>query len=839
MNASAVPARLRAGHSFAYLFCGITLLGASHPSTAETPPTGALSGVVNAADGDPLPDARVRVIDASGHIAARITTDKDGRFSVADLVSGHYTVSATSEGVDLGSVQTDVRTGETQQVHLAATEHLETVVVTSRFEQARNALSPSTGSSQYVFGQKDIENLPQGEHTPLNEVLLQAPGVANDAYGQVHVRGDHADLQYRIDGVILPEGVSSFGQTFDTRFADKIDLLTGALPAQYGYRTAGVVDITTKKDLSGGNIDLYGGSHSTINPSVQYGYTQGHFSSYFTGSYLSSTLGLEPPTSAANAIHDRTTQGRGFGYLSYVFGNDLKLSGIFGAANNRFEIPNSPDQPVDCDFVNAVNGNTGCDASNPPTVATVNGSTIRSATVNERQFERNYYGIGALQGINDDLNWQLALFDRQSAVEYQPDPLGDLVFNGDASKIKRKSTTFGLQGDASYPIADDHTLRAGFFASDENDRADDTSTVFTTSVPTSSGAPPQLTCPPGSSISGDQSTCYGGAVSIVDNNPKNGNTLYGVYVQDQWDLSKAVTLNYGVRFDKLHAFTSASQLSPRLGMIWHASDATTVHAGYARYFTPPVNELISNTSITKFNDTTNAFEVTRNSPVQPERQHYFDVGVVQQILPSLSVGLDTYYKYIRELQDEGQFGQALIFAPFNYQQGHVYGVELTSAFHEGDFSAYLNIARSRAQATRVTSGEFNFGADDLSYIEDHYIFLDHDQSLTISSGASYKLHGTTLGITGTYGDGLRADAVDAAGNTLIPNGAKVPPNMQIDLSAARTVHVSDGFGDLDLRMAAINVLDRTNVIHNGTGVGVGVAQYGPRAALYFGVSKPF
>ena len=119
-------------------------------------------------------------------------------------------------------------------------------VTAKKLDTSRNNLSPKTGGSSFSFAQKDIENLPQGQATPLNQVLLRAPSVAQNAYGQLYVRGDHANLQYRINGVMLPEGISGFGQTLDTHFADRIDFMTGAMPAQYGFRTAGVVDIKTK-----------------------------------------------------------------------------------------------------------------------------------------------------------------------------------------------------------------------------------------------------------------------------------------------------------------------------------------------------------------------------------------------------------------------------------------------------------------------------------------------------------------------------------------------------------------------------------------------------------------
>ena len=696
------------------------------------------------------------------------------------------------------------------------TEQLDAVTVRARrLDKARNDLSPITGGSQYSFAQKAIANLPEGEATPLNELLLQSPGVANDAYGQLHVRGDHADLQYRINGIILPEGIATFGQTLDTRFASRISLLTGALPAQFGERTAGVIDITTKQRFNGGVIDLYGGSHGTINPSVQGGYSSGDFSSFGSASFLSSTLGVEPPTGSSNAIHDRTTQGKAFGYGEYALDDSTRLIGMAGFSNSRLEIPNNPGQTPDAGFLVAA-GVPGFDSSN----------------LDERQFERSLFAIGALQGVtHGGLKYQIAGFERQSTINFSPDPVGDLVFNGVAAQIKRKSDTFGLQADASYDWAEAHTLRFGALGTLENDRADNTSIVFPTTDPQADGS-----CPAGSTTSDSGACISGGPLTLVDNNPKNHNTLLALYVQDQWQLGSTVTLNYGLRYDHLDAYVSSQQLSPRIGLVWNATPTTTVHAGYARYFTPPSNELIASTSLAKFANTTNAAEITQNSPVQPERSHYFDIGVVQKIGSTFTVGLDSYYKYVRNLQDEGQFGQALIFAPFNYQQGHVYGVELTTAFHSGNFSSYLNLARSRAQATRVRSGEFNFGADELAYIENHYIYLDHDQSLTISAGASYVIDKFTLGIDGTYGDGLRADPADGS---LSPNGAKVRPNTQVNLFATRNVHISERFGDLGLRLAVLNVLDRSNVIHDGTGVGVGVATYGPRAELFFGITKAF
>ena len=48
---------------------------------------------------------------------------------------------------------------------------------------------------------------------------------------------------------------------------------------------------------------------------------------------------------------------------------------------------------------------------------------------------------------------------------------------------------------------------------------------------------------------------------------------------------------------------------------------------------------------------------------------YHDIGIGQQVNSKLTLTADTYYKHIRILLDEGQFGQALILSPFNYAKG--------------------------------------------------------------------------------------------------------------------------------------------------------------------------
>jgi len=134
------------------------------------------------------------------------------------------------------------------------------------------------------------------------------------------VRDEHANLQFRIDDVLIPEGITGFGQEIDTHLVKSVDLITGSLPAQFGFRTSGIIDIHTKAGvtLNGGDLSNYGGSNATIFPSFQFGGSDGRLSYYVLGSYKQDNLGIENPTGDYQAIHDWTEQYKGFANVSYL-----------------------------------------------------------------------------------------------------------------------------------------------------------------------------------------------------------------------------------------------------------------------------------------------------------------------------------------------------------------------------------------------------------------------------------------------------------------------------------------------------------------------------------------
>jgi outer membrane receptor protein involved in Fe transport len=668
-------------------------------------------------------------------------------------------------------------------------------VVAKALDLARGQIQPSLGATVYQLNRQAIETQTQGYDAPFNQVLLQAPGVAQDSFGQIHIRGDHANLQFRIDGVQLPEGINVFGQALETRLAQSVSLITGALPAQYGFRTAAVVDIQTKSGLEpGGSISMYGGNQGWLQPSFEYGGHVGQVNYFVSGDFMHDSIGIENPAGSFNPIHDRTDQYKGFAFISGIIDPTTRVSTIFGTSRGQYQIPNVPGQM-------------------PGLGLTVNGQTaFDSAQLNENQRQITHYGIVSLQKKLDDIDFQVSVFNRYSSLYFTPDPLGDLLFNGIAPTAYRRSIATGIQADGSYRISDTHTLRAGYFIQGERTISQTNSLVLALN-------------PDGSQVS-DQ------PFSITDNSGKTG-WLYGAYLQDEWKIVPGVTLNFGGRFDLIDEFTHENQFSPRVNVVWEPTDSTTITAGYARYFTRPPFELVAATDIGLFANTSAAPAVAIDTVAKAERDHYFDIGATQIVLPGLKVGVDAYYKIATNLLDEGQFGAPILLTPFNYSRGRVRGAELSMSYDKDNWSLYGNFAASKAEGEDIRSAQFNFSPDDLAFIADHFIHLDHDQTYTASAGIAYTFPVTQTRVSTDliYGSGLRA-----GGST--PNGHSLPDYHQVNLSIVQKIDTGMWEG-MELRLDVINLFDEIYEIRNGTGVGVGAPQFGPRRTILAGLTQHF
>ncbi|HYB89970.1 MAG TPA: TonB-dependent receptor, partial [Candidatus Binataceae bacterium] len=431
---------------FCFLAPG-TAAGAARGQAVAQP----LAGTIKDALGRPLPKAAVTLQSSDRNITLKTSTDARGFFEFKEARAGIYALTARKKGYRQATRIIVLPKDASEPVEIALeSEQVLTLSVSASRIRAQNGLSPS-GANKYTLTSSDITSLPQGEATPLNEVMLQMPGVALDQNQEIHIRGEHMGIQYQMNGIMLPLDMNNdptFTQLLNLRFVKSVSLIEGVMPAQYGYRTSGVIEINTRSGCEAGQNELTvsGGQRDTAETAFQLGGCARDFSYFVTGLFLQSNLGLSSAVPAPDPIHDAVTQGQGFAYLTYELNPTTKLSLISGMTLAFNQFPNQPNEAPQYQL----------DHIDP--------ALHPSSGINSGLNQQDYYGVLALNGVlGSKADYQLAYSAHYSSQTFYPDPASDLIYQGISSNVFTSDLANTLQGDLTYRTGVSHTLRAGFY----------------------------------------------------------------------------------------------------------------------------------------------------------------------------------------------------------------------------------------------------------------------------------------------------------------------------------------------------------------------------------------
>ncbi len=618
----------------------------------------------------------------------------------------------------------------------------------------------STGT-QFELSQAEVRKLPQGSEVSLPKLIASTTaGVIPGSYGQLFIRGNHATIQYQLDGIQMPESPSSsFGQSFSPRNIDRMEVITGGIPAEFGQRLSAVVNVVTKSgpEKPEGEIELNYGSYHTISPHLLYGGTndRGDLRYYFSLNYNQTDRGMDTPNpesfdnqkqGGSDSINNWSNGNSEFAKLDWQMTNADQLSLILFHSYSFYQIPNYP---------------TSFDPSNPN-----NSSTWRRyfslnyvdgfgnspdhtghplfvyIPAHDTQAERNaYLQMVYKRTIDNHSYFQLAPYYKYASIVNTADPSGDFyeytasspilttvdTSNPDVFSIaqNRHSNTLGLKGDYSLRWQDDHLFKTGF----------------------------QLQQTEGDgyfSIQIDPNR----APTVFD--ARMSGTSESLYIQDDFTLHREsgtianhLVLNAGLRFDAYQYYflndqpSFDYQVQPRVGLNYMADELTRFHLFYGRLFQPAP---IENLRLAFTGGQTEFYDILA------EKADFYEAGVSRQVFDQQVASANVFYKTGINFLDDQQLGRTASAQPFNFARGYVYGLELgLKGQLIGDWSSYINYSYLIAKGQGVSGGGFaahSHGDPNL------FQNMDHSQMHTANGGVTYSRHGFWWTTQALYGSGL-------------------------------------------------------------------------------------
>jgi outer membrane receptor protein involved in Fe transport len=784
---------------------------------------GSISGSVQDNQGIALPNTSVELITPDGAVLKRAETSATGDYQFFPVTFGDYKVRVQVQGFAPSESDVHVASGSNSTVDVQLQQLVQGKEMVLEVKAKRHAVQTTQASSSKEVTSKQIEELPQGDNISLPHLLASTnPGVIQGPFGQTFIRGNHANIQYQIDGVQLPDSqTNTFGDVFTPRNIDHMEVITGGIPAEYGDRLAAVINIVTKTgpETPGGAAEVNYGSYDTFSPWAVYGGSneKGDVHYFMSAQYTTTSRGLDTPQpesdggtsgfsngnqdqGGTDAIHDSSNGNNEFFKIDWFPDNDNKFSAIGFNNYTSFQLPNYPSNFLPTDALFQPTFTDTAQNSNP------NAYFWSPFYTDDNQSEDDAYAELVWKHTFTEHSFlQTAAYYKYSNIRVNNDPTNDLLMAtyvpsslGTASSASlfedRHVNNAGIKGDFTDRMNDRNLFKAGYQLQDSIASGPlDVGTATNNGTPTGTNA----AIP---NYSGTFPTYTPIFSSTADNSTANGLTE-SVYAQDDFTINKKLTLNVGLRFDAVQYYfkhtasgdvnSTDDQLQPRIGLNYLVAENTKLHAFYGRLFQPAPLEDLRDTFVGLNLGNPLAF-----FDIKPEKDNYYEVGIAQQIGTHV-INLNTYYKSATDMLDDTGLLNTSIAAAYNYQTGYAYGVELSEQGQiSSKWSDYFNYSYEIAKGQGASGGLFALPPG--TPIPQGNVFLDHVQVHTANAGLSYSQDRIRWTTQGLFGSGLRTGP---------NNSVSMPSHFSMDTTIGYDFHGDSWLSKTKVSLDVLNILN--------------------------------
>jgi outer membrane receptor protein involved in Fe transport len=777
------------------------------------PAIAAVSGLVRGTvtlDGKPVGGATV-TLEGEGSLFRR-TTDAKGGYVFTQVPFGTYRLIASAKGVHEVQVLVNVSSGQVSTINVALSTNLKEIAQTAVTAHAGAEANPP---SVHQLSRNDIQTSPV--NNSLDRLLETLPGVVQFSYNEPVINGFHG-VTYNIDGAPLPLATTSnFAEIIDPKMIDSIELLSGAIPAEYGgERMGGVVNLISNRPT-----DIPQGTYGTVTGGVgSQGQGVGEFdlesregqSEFFLSANTQTTArGLDAPTyvpitdasSSSDQFFRSITQLSPRSTLAFDYSNQL----------SQFQIPINTDANNSLDPI----------VSAPGTLDTQL-EYDRFSNLNWTQTSQDGNGV-----------FQVIPWWRSTRIDYFGDlPLDVLALEPDFSNCPPDcaKTIHGIGLDQNQ-YASYVGLRASDFRATQTHAwkiGIDVNREFATSSQT-------FACYyVGCKTSGTVATPYYLAYAVPQG---QAGSQIGIYGEDRWQETPFVIWSYGLRYDHSTGYTSGWQLSPRIGVnIWDGGK-NVAHVYYGRFYAAPLLEDVRADCVAL----EAAQACTSTHPVydlKPESDAYFEIGNVYSFNPRFTLGMNIFEKSVVNVLDTTQLLNTPIFAVYNNSIGIDHGFELRLQNQElGGDQWFLTSTISESYAACISGSEFLFPPNPVGVSCQAQLSLE-DHSQTVDSTAGYTHH-FGLGrlwyatLQANYGSGFPVQFQDANVNL----SGTLPAHTTFDFSTGRNLTPGRAGDDqgLGFSLQILNLLNHQYPIKVANGFNT--TQIANGRSVLFRLTTPF
>jgi hypothetical protein len=710
----------------------------------------------------------VHISSEASQYQSILETDNQGRLDLRNLPYGTYQLQIQQQGFAPFSDSLVIRT--TMPTRYRVQLKLPTVNQTLTVTSAGTLLDPEQPGSVNRIGSEFIEHrVTSIPGRSLQDLVNSQPGWLYEGNAVLHPRGSEYQTQFVVDGIPLTDNRSpSFGPEIEADDVDSLSIYTAGIPAEYGRKMGGVIEVNTITDAKPGmhgKLVLSGGSFDTagIFAKGQYAWGPNTLSGSADGAVTDRYLNPVVPQNYSNT---GTAGG-----LSISYQRDFSPNDQFGmnARHERadFDIPNEQVQQAAGQHQTADNVETA------------------GVVFYRHAFSENM--LGDLRGmVRDNAN------DFYSNAESTPIALSqhnwfrEGYFRGTITAAHRQQEwKFGVESDNTF-------LHENF-----------------------------------SYLITDPTQFDPGTLPAFSFSAERPDLEQSAFVQDLVRVGDWIA-SLGVRWDHYQLLLNKNAVEPRVSVSRYIPSADLVmHFSYDRVFQTPSSQnlLLSSSSQVESINPENFFRL----PVQPSEGDYYEGGLAKTFFDRIRLDANYYRRAENNFADDDQIENTTISFPIAFRKSIIYGGEAKLNVPDwGRWSGFLSYSYMVGNAWFPVTGGLFLGSNAAAaetHLNGHFP-VTQDQRNTVRGRARFQIHPRVWVAAGVeYDSGLPFEFDGDPATALAEYGpevlgrinfsrGRIYPSFLLNVSAGVKVYKSDHV-DMQLQADGQNLTDLLDVIDFG------------------------